>query len=151
MNLDCKHLCLYSQRLSTFKNWTGEISPEQLAEAGYFSTGDNITTCFSCKMDFKEWKQMENPWLVHWQKSPYCTFILNNCCKIYEEHRKSFIEQIMTHPDIENLIKNGSYTSDEIKEAMLVYQKEFEIVPRTIKAIETVTKEYINSKNCKND
>ncbi len=61
----CNCWCLYSKRLSSFKNWTGDKCPQQLAEAGLYSIGDNTTICFCCKQEFKEWKKIENPWLVH--------------------------------------------------------------------------------------
>ncbi len=149
MEKACDNWSLYSQRLNSFKNWKGDAWCEELAEAGLYSIGDDTTICFSCKQEFKEWKKFEIPWLVHWCRSPYCNFLKKNWGKVQEERNKISIANLMTSNGVENLIKNGEYTSDEINDAIHWYLKDFGIIPRTLKGIETVTKRYIDFKNCK--
>ncbi len=123
----CKNLCLYSQRLNSFKNWSGELSPETLAEAGFYAIGVNATICFCCNREFQDWKRFDNPWLKHWNTNPDCTFIKNNCCKIAEERNNILIENYLKSQYVKNLIENGFSSIEEMREAMIWYMKQFGI------------------------
>ncbi|XP_053390831.1 E3 ubiquitin-protein ligase XIAP-like, partial [Mercenaria mercenaria] len=67
-----------SARLSSFSHWTlGQmITPENLAEAGFFSSGtkDNVK-CFFCGGELQDWKLGDNPWIEHARWFPNCAYV----------------------------------------------------------------------------
>ncbi|XP_060575408.1 baculoviral IAP repeat-containing protein 7-B-like [Ruditapes philippinarum] len=66
-----------SVRLSSFTNWNqGIVDPTQLAEAGFFYTGDrDCVTCFFCGDGMKGWEEGDNPWIEHARWFPNCSFV----------------------------------------------------------------------------
>lgn len=56
-------------RIDTFLNrpgWTKPISPEKLAEAGFFYKGEqDFCICYHCDLGLKDWKDDDDPWTEH--------------------------------------------------------------------------------------
>ncbi|XP_024139825.1 E3 ubiquitin-protein ligase XIAP isoform X1 [Oryzias melastigma] len=71
----------YSQiknRLKSFCNssWSQKVSPERLALAGFFFTGDSDRVrCFSCQETVENWSQEDAPVDRHKEVSPSCMFL----------------------------------------------------------------------------
>ncbi|XP_071546768.1 baculoviral IAP repeat-containing protein 7-like isoform X2 [Panulirus ornatus] len=67
-----------SSRLQTFTRWPQEVgvSPDQLAEAGFFSTGlADWVQCFHCGGGLFGWRQGDDPVRDHARFYPFCPFI----------------------------------------------------------------------------
>ncbi|XP_071137536.1 putative inhibitor of apoptosis isoform X2 [Mytilus edulis] len=70
----------YSSRLGSFDQWrfAHKQTPQCLAEAGYFYTGDNdIVRCFCCDLGLAEWDPKDNVWTEHARHNPKCHFLKN--------------------------------------------------------------------------
>ncbi|XP_053564847.1 baculoviral IAP repeat-containing protein 7 isoform X2 [Bombina bombina] len=69
------------QRLDTYRNWPryAEVSPEQLAQAGFFYTGhtDNVK-CFHCDGGLRNWERGDDPWREHARWFPECEFLVQS-------------------------------------------------------------------------
>ncbi|NWV06752.1 XIAP ligase, partial [Ptilonorhynchus violaceus] len=66
----------YGKRLQTFLSWIYPIDKEQLAEAGFYSTGNgDHVVCFHCGGGLQEWKENEDPWDQHAKWFPGCRFV----------------------------------------------------------------------------
>ncbi|RUS82669.1 hypothetical protein EGW08_009572 [Elysia chlorotica] len=69
----------YDTRLATFSTWplnTGH-SPERLARAGFFYTGDaDCTRCFCCGGAVRHWLPADDEWLEHARHFPRCDFLM---------------------------------------------------------------------------
>ncbi|NXR10187.1 BIR7B protein, partial [Semnornis frantzii] len=66
-------------RLSTFQNWPQytDISPEQLARAGFYYTGQgDVVRCFHCDGGVRSWSFGDDPWREHAKWYPECEFLL---------------------------------------------------------------------------
>ncbi|XP_018415079.1 PREDICTED: baculoviral IAP repeat-containing protein 7 [Nanorana parkeri] len=74
------------QRLRTFHNWPqySGVSPEQLARAGFFYTGqrDNVR-CFHCDGELRNWEQGDDPWREHAKWFPRCEFLVHSMGAAY--------------------------------------------------------------------
>uniref|UniRef100_A0A3B3Z775 E3 ubiquitin-protein ligase XIAP n=1 Tax=Periophthalmus magnuspinnatus TaxID=409849 RepID=A0A3B3Z775_9GOBI len=56
----------FEQRLQSFQGISHPISPERLAQAGFYSTGKgDRVLCFSCRGGLKGWEPEEDPWEEH--------------------------------------------------------------------------------------
>ncbi|KAJ8315722.1 hypothetical protein KUTeg_007872 [Tegillarca granosa] len=65
-------------RLATFSNFGAHIpaSSVSLAKAGFYATGSsNECKCFSCGISYSNWREWDNPFDIHRQISPSCSFI----------------------------------------------------------------------------
>ncbi|KAM6117242.1 E3 ubiquitin-protein ligase XIAP isoform 1-T1 [Pterocles gutturalis] len=66
----------YGRRLQTFLTWIYPVDKEQLAEAGFYSTGNgDHVLCFHCGGGLQEWKENEDPWDQHAKWFPGCRFV----------------------------------------------------------------------------
>ncbi|XP_040469965.1 E3 ubiquitin-protein ligase XIAP isoform X1 [Falco naumanni] len=66
----------YGRRLQTFLTWIYPVDKEQLAEAGFYSTGNgDHVVCFHCGGGLQEWKENEDPWDQHAKWFPGCRFV----------------------------------------------------------------------------
>ncbi|NXE73908.1 XIAP ligase, partial [Cochlearius cochlearius] len=66
----------YGRRLQTFLTWIYPVDKEQLAEAGFYSTGNgDCVVCFHCGGGLQEWKENEDPWDQHAKWFPGCRFV----------------------------------------------------------------------------
>ncbi|XP_077316467.1 baculoviral IAP repeat-containing protein 7 isoform X1 [Lithobates pipiens] len=75
-----------TNRMGTFRNWpqhTG-LSPEQLAAAGFFYTGqrDNVR-CFHCDGELRNWERGDDPWREHAKWFPRCEFLVQSMGPAY--------------------------------------------------------------------
>ena len=53
-----------------------ELSPEKLAEAGFFHTGEkDILCCFYCGVRVREWENKDCPFEEHFYWSPFCDYM----------------------------------------------------------------------------
>ncbi|NXG13353.1 XIAP ligase, partial [Grallaria varia] len=66
----------YGRRLQTFLSWIYPVDKEKLAEAGFYSVGnDDHVVCFHCGGGLQEWKENEDPWDQHAKWFPGCRFL----------------------------------------------------------------------------
>ncbi|XP_033740295.1 uncharacterized protein LOC117327437 [Pecten maximus] len=68
-------------RIETFdSSWSQRDvrqSPEQLATAGFFYTGEvDCVCCHYCDGVLREWEPTDNPWVEHARWFPFCKFLL---------------------------------------------------------------------------
>ncbi|XP_069184510.1 uncharacterized protein [Procambarus clarkii] len=72
-------LATYKQRLETFDlSWTGCVkqTSHELAESGFFFCGlSDHMRCFFCGNGFRNWEPADDPWTLHAQWNPECTFV----------------------------------------------------------------------------
>lgn len=70
-----KELGRYSQRLDTFKHWTGVQSPESLARSGFFYIQKyNFVKCFYCQIEIGKWQPTDVAIIEHLKWSPSCLY-----------------------------------------------------------------------------
>ncbi len=71
-------------RLKSFSLWpsSAQSSPEKLAAAGFFYTGDDDTCqCFFCGLKLRNWRHTNDPWEIHRRYGPYCVLIRGARCE----------------------------------------------------------------------
>ncbi len=71
-------------RLKSFSLWlsSAQSSPEKLAAAGFFYTGDGDTCqCFFCGLKLRNWRHTNDPWETHRRYGPYCVLIRGARCE----------------------------------------------------------------------
>ena len=80
-------------RIRSFDQFPRESSarPIRLAQTGFYYEGvkDNVT-CFSCKLEYGDWKEEDVPSEIHKQYSPQCRFLTgedNSNVPIHESRR----------------------------------------------------------------
>ena len=93
----------FEDRLKTFSMWPVQIvnpSPQQLAEAGFFYSGQSdIVKCFSCDVKVSQWMATDKPWDEHLKWSPNCVYI--KMCGIKEGHSSvNMSSQSLFNPSI---------------------------------------------------
>uniref|UniRef100_T1HSP8 RING-type domain-containing protein n=1 Tax=Rhodnius prolixus TaxID=13249 RepID=T1HSP8_RHOPR len=69
----------FESRVRTFANWPSTVSqkPEQLAEAGFYFTGNrDKVRCFHCDGGLQLWEKDDVPWLEHAKWFSDCGFVL---------------------------------------------------------------------------
>lgn len=72
-------LASQSSRLRTFRDWPRSMrqKPEDLAEAGFFYTGQSDKTkCFYCDGGLKDWEEDDVPWEQHARWFSRCAYVL---------------------------------------------------------------------------
>lgn len=83
------------QRLASFKNWPVKfISPELLASAGFFYTGNiDRVVCLSCHVELCRWELGDDPLQQHIKWGGRCRFLKNltqetpkKCVMCYENN-----------------------------------------------------------------
>uniref|UniRef100_A0AAV2ML68 RING-type E3 ubiquitin transferase n=1 Tax=Knipowitschia caucasica TaxID=637954 RepID=A0AAV2ML68_KNICA len=91
------HMATFEQRLESFQGTSHPISPERLAQAGFYSTGTgDRVLCFSCKGGLKGWQPEEDPWVEHAKHFPGCSFLLS-------EKGQEFINNIQLQSSAANV------------------------------------------------
>lgn len=98
----------YECRLNTFKNWTGLVPGNKLAEAGFwFTKTQDIVHCSFCKVEINKWRKEDDPWIEHILYSKNCDFV-----KSYLQTRDGRIHSFKTmkgDPNINLLASAGFY------------------------------------------
>lgn len=89
----------YNQRLKTFERWNlKNIQKEKLAESGFIFLGyKDATQCFKCKIKLEEWKEDDEPDLVHKSLSKDCEFL-----KTKNNSKQSLGEKFICNICLEN-------------------------------------------------
>lgn len=65
-------------RLESFANWPYAVNQEMLAKAGFYSTGEHdLTRCFYCGGELRDWKVKDDPWELHARWYPGCKFLID--------------------------------------------------------------------------
>ncbi|XP_059622264.1 baculoviral IAP repeat-containing protein 2-like [Phlebotomus argentipes] len=89
-----------SDRLKSFQNWSFNYkkSPEELAEAGFFYSGDieekDLVRCFGCGQGIWNWNEEDCPWKDHVKYNDKCEFLIS-------KKGQHFID------NIKEILKNG--------------------------------------------
>uniref|UniRef100_A0A6V7KQN5 Uncharacterized protein n=1 Tax=Bracon brevicornis TaxID=1563983 RepID=A0A6V7KQN5_9HYME len=67
-------------RLDSYKDWpTSFISPERLAAAGFYYTGeDDHVKCYECGIEIFDWDEGDDPISDHQRWRPACRFLRQN-------------------------------------------------------------------------
>lgn len=80
-------------RIRSFNTWPKPmIAIKQLAEAGFFYTGeDDQTLCFHCGVGLKDWEPNDDPWYEHFKWFPKCHYLLMFKEKEYANVEGKFI------------------------------------------------------------
>lgn len=91
----------FEERLLSFKNWRGNVSPVDLAKTGFYFTGyEDICCCAFCGLEICEWEADDCPLMEHikFGKCPFAQVLLvakayrnasrpkKNCKYIYVLH-----------------------------------------------------------------
>ncbi|NXX58096.1 XIAP ligase, partial [Scopus umbretta] len=105
----------HGRRLQTFLTWIYPVDKEQLAEAGFYSTGNgDHVVCFHCGGGLQEWKENEDPWDQHAKWFPGCRFVrkekglefINNV-HLRDGHRDSTVSALLiTQISFYDLLQN---------------------------------------------
>ena len=134
----------YFRRLKSFENWIGAISDERLARAGFCATNvSNKTICCVCQTEVSDWKDDDDPWLIHYNQSPSCPFIASNPKAIRNAKDRVQIKNQLKSSTVKELVANGIFTYKDIEEALEYYLIEYSIVPQTLNGIIYVTNKYL--------
>lgn len=97
-----------SARLSSFKDWPRSMAPkpEELAEAGFFYTGQgDKTKCFYCDGGLKDWEAEDIPWEHHARWFNRCAFLILN-------KGRDYVQKVITEARAIPA-KNNAATSEE--------------------------------------
>lgn len=85
----------FGGRYQTYRDFPiVSVYPTRLAQCGFYFTGrHDEVKCFNCNLTYSAWKEKDNPFKVHFQWSPNCSFLLENYYNIVIRHpfRKSEI------------------------------------------------------------
>ncbi|XP_053130276.1 E3 ubiquitin-protein ligase XIAP isoform X2 [Hemicordylus capensis] len=109
----------YETRIQTFMTWRYSVSKEQLAQAGFYSTGngDNVV-CFHCGGGLQEWKEGENPWEQHAKWFPGCKYLVEK--KGQDFVNSVHLTQSLQDSTIETAEKTSSIKDEELLQNHLV-------------------------------
>ncbi|XP_042237264.1 baculoviral IAP repeat-containing protein 7-like [Homarus americanus] len=96
------HLNTPSSRLQTFRRWPQDagVSPDQLVEAGFFSTGlADWVQCFHCGGGLFSWRKGDDPLADHAHYYPFCPFIrMQQTEAVTHTWRDSSVPDIKSRP-----------------------------------------------------
>ncbi|XP_071114256.1 baculoviral IAP repeat-containing protein 7-A-like [Haliotis cracherodii] len=69
-----------STRVKSYTSWPHTShTPVQLAEAGFFHTGQGDSVrCFFCGTGLRNWDSGDNPWVEHARWSPQCVYLVQH-------------------------------------------------------------------------
>lgn len=73
------------QRIDSYRKWYMFLvkSANELAEAGFFYTGErDLVCCFSCGFRKKDWLRRDVPMSIHIVRSPKCRFIASKLPRV---------------------------------------------------------------------
>ncbi|NXJ61620.1 XIAP ligase, partial [Rostratula benghalensis] len=115
----------YGRRLQTFLTWIYPVDKEQLAEAGFYSTGNgDHVVCFHCGGGLQEWKENEDPWDQHAKWFPGCRFVRKekgiefvNNVHLRDGCRDSTVNDLLQNPLVQSAIDMG-FSLSEIRNTM---------------------------------
>lgn len=96
-------------RLESFSNWPihDTISPEELAEAGFFYTRIyDHTRCFNCNGTISNWERGDNAWAVHAYYFPRCSYL-------YLKRGQMFVDNINSPKDTASPLTEVPQASDD--------------------------------------
>jgi hypothetical protein len=116
--MDFKNL---ETRRSSFRNWTNhEVDTEELSKSGFYFTGrEDQTRCAFCGGIVQNWRERDEPILLHASLFPTCPFILDppDYAMSSESTRLGQFSLVSEHepPKHLNLVSSGSRT-DTFKE-----------------------------------
>ncbi|XP_065057529.1 baculoviral IAP repeat-containing protein 3-like [Rhopilema esculentum] len=94
----------YEDRLRTFTTWPsdGPMIIKDLVEAGFYYTGRNdVVSCFLCGIEIGNWKENEQPLVLHSQRSEQCQYLIERKEKHEKVKGSSFNDngnQLVTDP-----------------------------------------------------
>ncbi|XP_028671287.1 E3 ubiquitin-protein ligase XIAP [Erpetoichthys calabaricus] len=67
----------YEDRLRSFSRVQHNVEPKKLAEAGFYSNGEQDKVwCFECNGGLKDWNPNEDPWTEHAKYYPGCSYLI---------------------------------------------------------------------------
>jgi hypothetical protein len=90
-------------RILSFDGSTVKNDVIKLAEAGFYSIGENKTACFFCKLEISDWREDNDPLEWHYKTNPLCDFARS----IYvPKELKETSSKILTSEDVKRKIKN---------------------------------------------
>ncbi|XP_069159410.1 baculoviral IAP repeat-containing protein 8-like [Procambarus clarkii] len=120
-------LATYKQRLETFDlSWTGCVkqTSHELAESGFFFCGlSDHMRCFFCGNGFRNWEPADDPWTLHAQWYPECTFVnIKKDAQFIKNARES--SQRRTIKPIDEHLLTGLMEEARCIELMLWYMQE---------------------------
>lgn len=95
---DYSHLLeSFDHRLKSFENWTGNVSPIELALAGFHYIGkEDVVRCFECDIQINKWKPGDVPIHDHLKFSPNCSYAkMMKSAKRTGEEKYSFFRIIL--------------------------------------------------------
>uniref|UniRef100_A0ACB8FXH2 Uncharacterized protein n=2 Tax=Sphaerodactylus townsendi TaxID=933632 RepID=A0ACB8FXH2_9SAUR len=100
----------YEARLRSFITWRYSVNKEQLAQAGFYSTGDGDNVlCFHCSGGLREWRADDNAWEQHAQWFPGCHYLL-------EEKGQDFVNSVQLSRSLQASTmstENSAFIKDE--------------------------------------
>ncbi|XP_012551316.1 inhibitor of apoptosis protein isoform X2 [Bombyx mori] len=122
-------------RLATFKDWPRCMrqKPEELAEAGFFYTGQgDKTKCFYCDGGLKDWESDDVPWEQHARWFDRCAYVQLVKGRDYIQKVKSEAtaisaseeEQAATNDSTNNVAQEGEKHLDDSKICKICYSEE---------------------------
>ncbi|XP_069193124.1 uncharacterized protein [Procambarus clarkii] len=120
-------LATYKQRLETFDlSWTGCVkqTSHELAESGFVFCGlSDHMRCFFCGNGFRNWEPADDPWTLHAQWYPECTFVnIKKDAQFIKNARES--SQRRTIKPIDEHLLTGLMEEARCIELMLWYMQE---------------------------
>ncbi|XP_035715046.1 baculoviral IAP repeat-containing protein 5-like [Folsomia candida] len=114
-DIDNKDMCLNSDRVATFKNWTGKCkqNPKNFSEAGFYSTGyGDRLSCYYCGIIIHNWLPSDDPWIEHSIHSSDCPFLSLHKPKLQTILSKD-LDQSYTYQKYNSLCKQINSSKDE--------------------------------------
>ena len=107
----------FVQRLLTFTStkWSGQISPENMAYAGFFVLDADITKCYFCGITMREWSENVKPVAVHARLSSRCAYIrelkgneyVDTMLEIQHKYTEIKIDELMQNEMVKKLTEMG--------------------------------------------
>ncbi|UYE99048.1 MAG: iap-3 [Betabaculovirus sp.] len=80
----------FTSRLQSFSKWSCVLSPEHLADAGFFyENTQNTTVCFWCDGRLNNWCSDDDAWNEHARWFPTCEYVAKINSEYYAEMMKS--------------------------------------------------------------
>uniref|UniRef100_H3B9T4 E3 ubiquitin-protein ligase XIAP n=1 Tax=Latimeria chalumnae TaxID=7897 RepID=H3B9T4_LATCH len=103
----------YEERIQTFTRWPYLVNPDELARAGFFSTGNNDNTiCFSCGGGLKDWRREDDVWEQHAKWFPGCKYLV-------KMRGQNFVNHVQLRPSTikcEHFLSFGHFSSNYKKD-----------------------------------
>ncbi|XP_044283380.1 E3 ubiquitin-protein ligase XIAP [Varanus komodoensis] len=153
-------MAFYEDRIKSFVMWRYLISKEQLARAGFYSTGngDNVI-CFHCGGGLTDWQHNEDPWEQHARWFPGCKYVIEekgvdfvnsihltnslHASTVEEAEKTSPIkdEELLQKHVVQNAMRMG-FSLDEIKKAV---ERKRHLSSESYSSVEALVADLINA------